>query len=269
MKKYILIFVFIISLGCNNSTKKEYYSNGNLKSEFNMINEKLNKEYKIYYKSGKLKEKGYFLNGVKIDTTYKFYESGALSELNVFIAKNDFKVIKYDSLNNIYLKGRIKNNDSVGWWSYFYPNGNLKFKKEFWKVKDKILVNQYIKFNKKTDIDEKKSLYININDQKDILEYHSPYKNLSFGKDRFLWLMVIDTTSKSIYNDAIIDTLYPYNETSFYLESQKYYKGFIKEKVLIDTLVKEKKMMLIREINTFFNKAPSISQSKKEDNTPN
>lgn len=257
MRKYLIISALLILLGCSNSTKKDFYTNGNLKSVYNFSDGILDGAYEIYYESGKLQEKGGFFNGWKVDTIFKYYKSGELSELNVFISKSNMKVIKYDSLGNIFSEGNIKNNDSVGWWNYFYPNGNLRFKKEFWKTKNENIVNQYVRFNEKSEIDKKKSLFININKSKDILEYHSPYKNLIIGKDRFLWLMVIDTLAKSTYKDAIIDTLYPYNSTDFSVVSNKYYKGFIKEQVFVDTVVNENKMILIREINTFFNKEKS------------
>src|SRR5690554_3727964 len=133
MKKnicYVVVLVFI-SIGRSDSKQKEFYPNGSIQSEFSLSDCVFDGDYRIFYESGELKESGYYSNGIKIDTILKFHKSGIITELNVFETKNRFSITKYDSLGNIYAEGKISNNDSIGWWHFYYPNGSLKLKKEF------------------------------------------------------------------------------------------------------------------------------------------
>lgn len=107
-------FVFVISLfilfGCrddrgeNGFVKKEYYSNGNLFSEVEYLNDSIkNGVAKFFYKNGQLKEQGTFIDNIKDGVYVAFFENGVIKE-----------------------RGNFRMGKPLGSFYYYYPNGNLR-----------------------------------------------------------------------------------------------------------------------------------------------
>ena len=112
MKNILLILLITISfIGCGqNGIQKEYYDNGNLRSERNYKNGNLNGISKLYHLDGYLLSKKNYKNGELHDEGWNYYQNG-----------------------KVYIKSNYKNGKDDGVWKFYYPNGEIKRK---WIFKD-------------------------------------------------------------------------------------------------------------------------------------
>jgi len=77
----IVVFLFL-TIGCTGETEtrkvKQYYENGQLKSELTYKAGELEGPWKEYYESGKLKAEGLFEDGEPVGEVKKYDETGKL-----------------------------------------------------------------------------------------------------------------------------------------------------------------------------------------------
>jgi hypothetical protein len=108
----IIIYMFIVFFisACDNNLKKEYYDNGNLKSQihYNSLGE-MDGVVKHYYKNGKVSKEIFYTNGKKNGKYTEFYKSGE---------------VKYKTF--------FKNDEQDGYFYEYYEDGNI-MKKAFYK----------------------------------------------------------------------------------------------------------------------------------------
>tara|TARA_B100002003_G_C13853808_1_gene418364 strand:+ start:265 stop:666 length:402 start_codon:yes stop_codon:yes gene_type:complete len=70
--------------------EKEYYPSGELKSEVNVINGKLEGLRKVYYENGRLQWEENYKNGKKNGVSREYYNNGEIRFIDTY--KNDIKV---------------------------------------------------------------------------------------------------------------------------------------------------------------------------------
>lgn len=120
LKHLLLIVTLIIGVSVNSQTKKiekEYYPNGNLKSEIETVNG-------LPYGYVKLFDE----NGILRDLT--FYKSG-LNRIGDSISVKHGLHKSFSESGNIFSEGKYDNNSKVGEWKEYFKNGKIKFKINF------------------------------------------------------------------------------------------------------------------------------------------
>ena len=181
--KYLILITFSLTLyGCKD-IRKEYHSNGNIKSIVEYRNDLPNGMYENYDVNGNLIEKGVTLNGEKNGTCYWYYEngnveikaryekgvengpithyfkSGALQDSTHFV-----NGLQHGLLFTYYEDGNIDRiqeyeNDTLnGIFKYFYPNGNLAMDA---KIK-KGTTTYYIKYDSLGNVTDEFSNCLNV-----------------------------------------------------------------------------------------------------------
>lgn len=117
MKKiFIVCLLFIVS--CD-KIHKEYYSNGALYKDYQLVNNLYNGTYNEYYQNGVAKVTHKYLNGKKVDTSIYYDKKGVLREKRVWLDSLKNKVILF---NNDYktAEGLITNDKlKINNWTYF------------------------------------------------------------------------------------------------------------------------------------------------------
>jgi hypothetical protein len=110
MRYFLFVIGLFVLFGCrynrgkNGFVKKEYYSNGNLFSEVEYLNDSIkNGVAKFFYKNGQLKEQGTFTDNIKDGEYVAFFENGTIKE-----------------------RGNFRMGKPLGNFFYYYPNGNLR-----------------------------------------------------------------------------------------------------------------------------------------------
>lgn len=81
VKNIVLILAFFSSLNSAQQVIKEYYPNGNVKSEITFSDSIRNGEARFYYENGNIKEERNYVNG-RVDGLVKYYnEDGIIQEM--------------------------------------------------------------------------------------------------------------------------------------------------------------------------------------------
>jgi TonB family protein len=94
---FVCLFSSVVSLPAQ-EPQKDFYSNGNVKSEINYSNGVREGEAKFYYENGSLEEERYYVNG-RVEGLVKYYnEAGKLIEMaNLENGKREGPTSIYDS----------------------------------------------------------------------------------------------------------------------------------------------------------------------------
>lgn len=142
-KEFIYTIIFILAMlllaACQHNTIEEYtdkegnqvirewYNKSSIKSIKTFTNpEKTNFRYVVFYKDGLLKDSAMFVNG-KITGLRKYYEaSSGLLHLESYkngILNGSQKAVFSSGISSF--EGYRKDNQKVGEWKFFYPNGKL------------------------------------------------------------------------------------------------------------------------------------------------
>ncbi len=139
--------------GLKQDVWKEFYENGNLKTEARYIDDKLSGYYKEYTKDGKLLKAVLYIDGEihederlqTLDLRQEFYENGLPKVIGTYNVRGEkhgkFKYfnengqleeqIIYNN-NVIVAKGKIDEEErKQGYWEEFYPNGAIKSKGKY------------------------------------------------------------------------------------------------------------------------------------------
>lgn len=104
----------------------EYFTNGKVKSEIEFKKGKQHGKAKFYYNSGNFKKETYFINGVQEDTMKVYYENGNIQEISILkkgLKEGFFK--EFYKNGNIKSQGLAKNNNRDGRWTYYFSNGDV------------------------------------------------------------------------------------------------------------------------------------------------
>ncbi len=140
--------------GLKNEYWKFYYSDGNIKSEGNFLENLRNGVWKYYYPDGKLEQTGSFRNGVEDGKWIWYYPDGSVRrEENYYRGREDGLSEEFDNQGNLISKGEYldgleegewyyhvgdhtekgfyKGGEKDGLWIYTYLNGITKFSGEF------------------------------------------------------------------------------------------------------------------------------------------
>ncbi len=141
--------IFILMVSCV-QTKKEHYSNGQIKSKIqykkgvkhgyanyyynngsmhikcNYINDRLNGEYKSWYFSGNLEREEYYINDTLHGMSKKYWDSGKLKMLVEYsMGELNGNYIEYHENGQVKVEGMFIMDEFEGDWSYFDPSGIL------------------------------------------------------------------------------------------------------------------------------------------------
>lgn len=122
----IVIISFFVLQSCTREVKKEYYPDGTLRTEYEIVKGKKNGYYKSYYPNGNYNFIAYYkedsLHGVK--TSY--YEDGTIHwELNYTYGKEHGLFKKIDERGYKW-EEEFKNGLKSGYSKIFYPNGRIR-----------------------------------------------------------------------------------------------------------------------------------------------
>lgn len=128
IKIIIPISLFLFVLSCNSNIERDYYSTGELYSEFHQINGVKNGVETIFYKSGQIREEHHYLNGIKNGTSTHFYQSGNLLKKSFY--NNGYlegrEIVYFDeNIANIKRALRYDMDKIVGRGYYYYLNGKV------------------------------------------------------------------------------------------------------------------------------------------------
>lgn len=112
---------------------KEYYKNGNLKSEITYVNNKPDGYAKLYYESGKLSEEGIW-KGTKWVGSYKYYHENGKPKYEFAYTDDGKRTGKqkyYHENGKIAIEGEWKEGKEAGLIKEYFPDGSLKSEKNF------------------------------------------------------------------------------------------------------------------------------------------
>lgn len=125
---YLIILLFFIS-DCTSTPKitkiKEYYDNGKLKVEGELLNGKQEGLFNFYYDNGQLFKQAFFKEGINQDTLKIYYNDGSIKEISYI--KNDKKngfYKEYYKSGAIKYIGSLKEDFQEGYWLSFNLNSN-------------------------------------------------------------------------------------------------------------------------------------------------
>jgi len=134
----VIGIVFLIGYFANmNQTTKEYYDNGQLKSEMKFKSDNLISG-KFYHKNGQLSLEGDYQEETMNGLWKQYYEDGKLEAILMF--KND---LFYDKIRRLYKNGQVK---EFGYWvcdinrtysyrsgvhTWWYENGDIKSERDY------------------------------------------------------------------------------------------------------------------------------------------
>lgn len=114
-------------------TWKEYYANGNAKSEIIYVNNKPDGYAKLYYESGKLSEEGTW-KGVKWVGNYKYYHENGKPKYEFAYTDDGKRTGKqkyYHENGKIAIEGDWEDGKEAGIIKEYYPDGTIKSEKNF------------------------------------------------------------------------------------------------------------------------------------------
>lgn len=109
-----------------------YYSNGNVKAEFNYKNGEENGPARYYYESGSLKRTAHFKNGKQNGLGTDYYKNGLVkSAVNYTDGVQDgYYKFNYSS-GILNYEGWLTGNQKQGIWRYYDPTGKLSAQRHF------------------------------------------------------------------------------------------------------------------------------------------
>ena len=81
---FLMVAIIVIFFNGCNSSNKEYYKDGNLKSEYFIKNDKIDGIYKEFYESGELKLVANYNNGHLNGASRVFYKNGSIKSIEYF-----------------------------------------------------------------------------------------------------------------------------------------------------------------------------------------
>ena len=145
MKKLLLLSaLFIFSCSYGQEITKEYYENGNLSGEGQVIDGLREGNWKAYYDTGEMQAEVNFIKGVINGKVIKYYKNGQIqSEGKVIYGSNEGETISYYENGNLYQKINFKNNKWHGDYQFYYANGNLMETGTFFEGRKKGVVKLY------------------------------------------------------------------------------------------------------------------------------
>lgn len=223
---------------------KNYYDNGSLKS-IEYLNENGNKEAenKYYTKDGVLSYITTFKNGKPIKTLH-FYDNGKIQYSSELKLNDTIEAVSYFKNAKIKNKGNLTNNIKVGWWTEYFPDGNINAEYEYLKIDGREYLNQMKVYDKSGKIIDNKSFYfttkfsdtLRIGKNEGNLNYYSiPNRN----SERHLYV-IIDNE----YEGGIIkkDTFFIKNNEKNRFGVYAYKSGILKIKgMILDRELHERK----------------------------
>src|SRR5690606_17297581 len=145
---FLLITVFF---SCNNNWAKdklfaqsEYYSDGKIKADYYIKNNKLDSIFITYYPSGNKESKSFYSEGKRVGESIQYYESGCL--MTLFYYKNDHaegEATAYfdgcQGINILKRKGSFRNGKKEGVHYAFNVSGDTISVQEY---KDNVLIKE-------------------------------------------------------------------------------------------------------------------------------
>lgn len=120
--------------GKNDGKYESYYENGKIKAKGNFLNDEKDGLWEYYYESGVVQTKVSFLNDIQHGNRLDFYESGnKQSEASYNNGKINGVLTNYfDATNKIKNKGSYINGDKDGLHVFYFQNGSIRVKENFW-----------------------------------------------------------------------------------------------------------------------------------------
>lgn len=208
---WICLVVILILFSCvNGKTKKEYYSTGELKAEYEISDNKKHGDYKEYYKDGELKEDAYYSEG-KLDGMRKlYYDNGQVEwQVNYKNGKENGHYKKYsvngELIEEWYYENGVK--DSIARW--YFPNGKLK-KVTNYKKGDKNGIYKTYYENGQIELN---SIIVN-----DTIKYHRKFSSEGKLIDEYRYVELkpmIDTIYEGEDQHLQIKVYGPYEEENY------------------------------------------------------
>jgi len=131
MRLFICILLIVLLYGCK-EVKKEYYENGNIKSEIPLKGDIINGTAKHYYDDGSLKQEVSYINGVKTGLSKNYFHDGTLNwECFYENDKHNGLFKEYSSQGVLILESNLKMGQQNGSTKAYYPNGKIKSISEY------------------------------------------------------------------------------------------------------------------------------------------
>ena len=126
MKKLILLlFIPLLSFG-QNKLHKEYYENGNVSSEIEMVEGILEGKALGYYESGEVQLEGFFKNDVPDGLFNQFYKDGKIKTIALFVdGKREGELKNFYENGELYSSIFYKNGIEDGDYKFYYNDGTL------------------------------------------------------------------------------------------------------------------------------------------------
>ncbi|WP_281989689.1 hypothetical protein [Aquimarina aggregata] len=156
MKKLIIsIVVVFLFFSCDN-IKREYYTNGSLKSEYYELEEGIyDGTFKNYYESGNIKSIAKFNKGKLSDTVFNFYDDQdkKIKFLRIYSDSICLKQVEYNKNDFIKGEGYVCTDKMLrnGKWKFFKESGRIDFIREYKLIDNKQYLNQIWYLNKEGD----------------------------------------------------------------------------------------------------------------------
>lgn len=176
LKIIFLVFVLLfITISCTN--KKEYYDNGNISKEYDIIDGQIDGVYKEYYPNKNLKKTSYYSKGVLRDSAVNYYdnEQNSISSIEYFLNNDTIKKMVYRENGSKEKEGFIfQNKIRIGNWFFYHKNGVVSQKIEYFNIAGKEYVNQGWYYNEQGKELEDSGNYITIETQKDTVKVEEP-----------------------------------------------------------------------------------------------
>lgn len=118
-----------------------FYTNGNIKSTGNYVDNERNGKWTFYYENGSTEQEGIYRNGLPDGIWTWYYESdNILKEENYFNGRADGESIEYDEMGFVIAKGNYLNGEKEGEWIFQIGDHKEKgiyeigLKKGIWKA---------------------------------------------------------------------------------------------------------------------------------------
>jgi len=104
----------------------EYYPTGDVKSEIQFVDDKMNGEYIEYYDSGEILAKGEYVDGVIVGEKTTYYRNGQIETIENYIeGVYDGPYTSYYENGQILTEGNYKDGKQIGEWNSYYKDGKL------------------------------------------------------------------------------------------------------------------------------------------------
>jgi hypothetical protein len=153
MKQTVLFTCFCFLISCNTVDRKfEFFENGTVKFEYELINGHRNGKQIEYYPNGKIASELGFINDTIQGVANYYYESGELKEtVNWLNGKTDGTDTEFYKSGRIKSYGNYFNNLQSGLFYYYDSIGNLQTVREYLLQDSTSHLNNVYCFNKQGD----------------------------------------------------------------------------------------------------------------------